>query len=307
MNTVYFLPLLIVWVSLAALHEIVVDLKPWHHLGAPRGRASLLRELLKVRRGIITLHWLYSIVMVVVARDYFAGSFFIALPVVVWVIILAVAGRFIVRQKVVQERVLAGIFTLQQKARSLYNVLIGVCRVAESAGRYLVPLKPVVASKEELANFIDHQHHAHQTLTPHEKRQLEKMLRLDDRTVQDKIVPLKKALMVKAEETIGPLLLSDLHNDHHDAFLVYETKRTQPTGVLEKSVAVSHANRKGSVNVANLMSDQLVFLPETASLQQALVTFIETSSLISVIIDGEKQPVGVLYAQDILRDLFEKP
>jgi len=83
---------------------------------------------------------------------------------------------------------------------------------------------------------------------------------------------------------------------------VYGKRRSKPVGILDQGVAVSHASQ--STKVADVMEERIVYLPHDATIAKALQTFIETSSPISVIIDDEQQPIGVLYIQDILRDLF---
>lgn len=306
MHTIIFLLLVAIWLKLAVVHELTQYTHPWHNLGPHRGRASVLRELLGVRRGITVLHWIFSILMILVVADYVSSSAFDVLPVFVWVIGLAVLGQLIIRQDIVQTNVLQWMLALQQKHHSSYKTVMGLYKAAEAVGQYMVPTTPIVRSKEELARLIDHQHHAYQTLSPAQKRQVEHFLQLEERSITEKVIPIKKALMLKADETVGPLLLSDLHKDGHEAFLVYESKRTQPNGVLSRDVAVSHAHRKQALKVASLMNDQLITLPETATMHQALTTLLETNALLSVIIDGEQQPVGVLYAADMLRGLFGK-
>jgi CBS domain containing-hemolysin-like protein len=306
MQTFIFLLLTALWVKIATMREITQRTLPWHNLGSHRGQAALLRELLSVRRGIALLHWIYSIIMILVVAHYVSTPTFDVLPTVIWVFGLAVLGQLIVRQQIVQAKALNLLLVLQQKYHSVYKVTLEIYKIAEAVGQYFVPTHPVVRSKEELGRFIDHQYHAHQALSAAQKRQVERILQLEERAITEKIIPLKKALMIAADETVGPLLLSDLHDDGHRAFLVYEKQRNQPSGLLDQAVAVSVAGRKQALKVAALMSDQLVYLPENATLQQAMVTFIETNAPLSVIIDGEKQPVGVLYIADILRDLFEK-
>jgi CBS domain containing-hemolysin-like protein len=306
MYTFIFLLVIVLWLMIATLQEVVGPLHPWHHLGAPRDRAALLRELLKVQQGIRFVYWLYGAIAVAEVARYFTVSTLPMLSLVLFIIGGAVLGQVIARQNMMQEWLISSLQNVQQKRKALFSSILSFFRVFEGASRQLFPVVAVARDKEELARLVEHQHHAHQTLSTAQKQQFDRVLELDSRSIESKVIPLKKALMIKASETVGPLLLSDLHQDGHDAFLVYETKRSQPSGLLERSVAVSQAGRKRSVSVAQLASEQLVYMTPSTNWQQALETFIGTSAPLSVIIDDEKQPVGVLHAQDLLRELFEK-
>jgi CBS domain containing-hemolysin-like protein len=306
MYTFIFLLVIALWLMIATLREVVGSLYPWHRLDAPRDRAALLRELLKVQQGIRFVYWLYGVIVVAEVARYFTVSTLPMLSLVLFTIGGAVLSQVIARQSMVQEWLVSSLQNVQQKHKTLFSSILSFFRIFEGASQQLFPVVPIARNKEELARLVEHQHHAHQTLTPAQKQQFDRILELDSRSIEPKVIPLKKALMIKDSETVGPLLLSDLHQDGHDAFLVYKTKRSQPSGLLERSVAVSQAGRKRSVSVAQLASDQLVYMAQSATWQQVLETFIETSAPLSVIIDDEKQPVGVLHVQDLLRELFEK-
>ncbi len=226
------------------------------------------------------------------------------LPILLWAVVLAILGEVVTHQEMVQNQ----IFNLLLKIAQPYGQYLGFVgaslRLLEPVGKWVMPERPFFRDRQELTQLVQQHHRTHKVLSQMQQRQLTTLLGIDSTPIQPKVVPLKQALMVKAEDVTGPLLLSELHSSDYGSFVVYDKRRTKIIGVLDQGVAVSHATH--SAKVTELMEERVVYLPHNATYQQALQTFIETSSPISVIIDGENQPVGVLYVQDILRDLFER-
>ena len=301
MDMIVFIVLTVIWLSVAAVVYALGRQRTWQLHSTDRKRQQLLRGLDGVRHALLVVYVLFSIVMI--GQIFHAFTPYEVLPPLVWALLLAVAGLFLAQQPTVQERILGWIQSLSSKYSQL-GVISSLFRAVEPLSRRCFPEYPYFRDKHELTQLVQHQHREHKVLSTIELRQVQRLLALEESTITSFIVPLKEAPMVKADDTIGPLLLSELHDSSYGSFAVYSKKRAKIVGVLDQGVAVSHASH-GS-KVAAIMEERLVHLPHDATYQTALQTFIETSSPLSVIIDGENQPVGVLYVQDILRDLFER-
>lgn len=294
--------LAVIWLSVAAVHHALRQRQPWQLLRGDRKRVQLIRGLEGVRHGLTALYWLLSVVALVELVLFLQKQ---ALhPLLLVVVVAAAVAEIVARTSFVQTQVLFLVYTVSVKYGKYLGFVASFLRLLEAGAKKILHDLPVYRDTEELSHLVQHHHYVHKILDKTKEKQVETLLEVDSKTIQSRIIPLKEVQMVKAEDTMGPMVLTELHDSPYGSFPVYSKRRAKIVGVLDQGVAVSHASN--NAKVSSIMEERVVHLPHNATIATALQTFIETSSPISVIIDDEKEPVGILYIQDILRDLFEK-
>lgn len=126
-------------------------------------------------------------------------------------------------------------------------------------------------------------------------------LTFGDRQVIAIAQPLKEAVLVNADDSIGPVLLDQLHQAGQPAFLVYKDERDNILGSLTLADAVRA--RQGG-RVFDLVRGGLAFVHEDFSLQQALTAFQKTGQRVAVVINSFEESIGIITLEGLLSELL---
>ena len=129
-------------------------------------------------------------------------------------------------------------------------------------------------------------------------------LTFDDHKVRDLMVPRRDVQMVAATETIGPILMNELHQHGFSYLLVYEDKKENIIGLLRVQDLVG-ARAGGSVR--GLVRPELQFLNEEQPLTDALRAVLKTKQHMYIVVNSFQEFVGIATAQDIFERLVGKP
>lgn len=130
---------------------------------------------------------------------------------------------------------------------------------------------------------------------------VERAAKFDDFTAADAVLPWAKVKLVNKEDSIGPILLGELHNSGQRSFLVYDGKPEHIVGTLFLRDAV-HARAGGKV--ADLMHSNVCFVHEDFSLRQVLHAFKTTGQFMVVVVNAFEEAVGVITLQHLLTQLM---
>ncbi len=129
-------------------------------------------------------------------------------------------------------------------------------------------------------------------------------LAFEDKHAGDIVQPRQSAHLVDADETIGPILLDQLHQNRQASFLVYKDGKDNIIGSLAMRDAV--AAKKGG-RVFDLVHSDLTFLHEDFTLRQVLGAFQKTGHNVGVVINKFEEFVGVTTLDDVLKELIGEP
>lgn len=113
--------------------------------------------------------------------------------------------------------------------------------------------------------------------------------------------PLKKAVLVDADDSIGPVLLDQLHQAGQSTFLVYKDERDNIVGSLTLADAVRA--RQGG-RVFDLVRGGLAFVHEDFSLREVLTAFQKTGQRVVVVINSFEESVGIITLDELLAELL---
>ncbi len=152
--------------------------------------------------------------------------------------------------------------------------------------------------KEDLVALLEQQKSQPDNRIPHgEIDLLTHALQFGEQTVADTLVPKRVVKAVSAEESIGPVLMGELHSSGHSRFPVYEAKKDNLVGVLYLHDLVS-TKRTGTVH--NVMRSKLTYVHEDFTLYQTLQAFIKTKQHLFIVVNSFEEYVGIITIEDVL-------
>jgi len=201
-------------------------------------------------------------------------------------------------------------------------------RSAQFAAFLAKPIAKVLLHIHRPLDYVARQISRHRDLTPHthlyEKSDLRHVLEVQkeqagnritrydlelarrtldfgDKQAADIVVSRQSAYLVSADDTIGPILLDQLHKQRQASFLVYQDTPEHIIG----SVAMNDAVRaKHGGRVASLVRRDLTFVREDSSLRTVLHAFQSTGQQVAVVINEHEEFVGVITLQAVLQELL---
>lgn len=124
-----------------------------------------------------------------------------------------------------------------------------------------------------------------------------------NKTVEDILTPRRVVKSVSVDETIGPVLMTELHESGFSRFPVYEGKHDNIVGVLYMRDLVG-AKTGGQIRKA--MHPQVCFVHEDQSLADALQAILKTHQQLFVVVNSFEEYVGVVTIEDILEEILGK-
>lgn len=131
-------------------------------------------------------------------------------------------------------------------------------------------------------------------------------LNFDGKTVGDAMRPRAKVKWVLASETIGPMVMDELHKTGQRRFAVVReiSKSADPEvlGVLYLQDLLDHLEDHG--HIRDLMHSPAVFINESCNLRQALDQFLQSGAMLLVVINNFDEVSGVITLEGILQQIF---
>lgn len=161
--------------------------------------------------------------------------------------------------------------------------------------------KSAVTSKEELGYVIEG---AAAVLSADELRRLRASLALDQRAVQDVMTPVSVLSTADVHDSLGPLVLDDLHKTGHSRFPVIDSDVHHVVGILYLHDVVNLRSTKPSVKDA--MDSRVHYIHESQSLERALQGFLRTHRHLFIVVNDYRKTVGVLTLEDVIEALLGK-
>ncbi|HET7673647.1 MAG TPA: CBS domain-containing protein [Candidatus Saccharimonadales bacterium] len=124
-------------------------------------------------------------------------------------------------------------------------------------------------------------------------------LGLNTRKVKALMVPLAKLNSVSADEKVGPVLLSELHETGRRLFPIEDASGNVVGIVSLDDLAELKAGGKAS----DALKPQMVIINEHESLRASIYRFIESSAGLIFIENDNGELLGAIYIEDVLKQL----
>jgi Mg2+/Co2+ transporter CorC len=126
-----------------------------------------------------------------------------------------------------------------------------------------------------------------------------------DKTVGSVMTPRRKVKLVSAGDTIGPLLMDELHKSGFSRFPVVKdsakTATPQVVGTLYLNDLIGQQD-KGKVK--DLAKPDVFFINEESNLRQALAAFLKTHHHLLIVVNSFEEMAGVLSIEDVLEQII---
>jgi CBS domain containing-hemolysin-like protein len=129
-------------------------------------------------------------------------------------------------------------------------------------------------------------------------------LQFGDKLVRDVMVPRRMAKTVAAGDTIGPLLMDELHKSGHSRFPVYQDKKDNIVGILH---ARDLMDANGGGRVSSVMKKGVYYVKEDKPLGHVLDAFLKTKNHLFIVVNNFEEVAGIITIEDILEQILGKP
>jgi CBS domain containing-hemolysin-like protein len=130
-------------------------------------------------------------------------------------------------------------------------------------------------------------------------------LTFGDKLVRDVMTPRREIKFVTATDTIGPLLMDELHASGYSRFPVVEapTKEANPkiVGTLFLKDLLDH-KEKGKVG--DVMRKGTYFIDESQNLRDALSAFLKSQRHLLVVVNNFEELSGVISLEDVMEQIL---
>jgi CBS domain containing-hemolysin-like protein len=133
-------------------------------------------------------------------------------------------------------------------------------------------------------------------------------LTFGDKTVSSVMTPRRKIKFVEAGDTIGPMVMDELHKSGHSRFPVVKgsPKATTPdiVGTLYLKDIIGH---EGGGKIKDLARKDVYYINEDSNLRQALSAFLKTHHHMLIVVNSFEEVIGVLSIEDVLEQIIGEP
>jgi len=159
-----------------------------------------------------------------------------------------------------------------------------------------------VETRHEFTELIKDTH----VLTTQEKSTVLHALAFNTVVVGDVMTPKKQIATIQDDEFLGPLVLDELHGLGHSRLPVIHTDVNKIIGIVSLEDLLS-LDSKNSVTAAEAMHRTVLKVKETDALSAVLPKILQTRHHMAIVVDDEKQTVGLITVNDILGALLGYP
>lgn len=137
-----------------------------------------------------------------------------------------------------------------------------------------------------------------------EKVELELALRaltFGDKSVEDVLIPRRVVKLASADDTVGPILMAELHESGFSRFPVYEGKKDNLVGTLYLKDLIS---AKAGGHIRHVMRSDLAYVHEEQSLVDVLAAILKTRRQQFIVVNSFEEFVGIITIEDVLEQLI---
>jgi CBS domain containing-hemolysin-like protein len=132
-------------------------------------------------------------------------------------------------------------------------------------------------------------------------------LTFGDKKVSSIMTHRREIRLVGANDTIGPMLMDELHKSGFSRFpVVKDTSKTASPAVVGTLYLNKLIGYEGGGKVKDLAVKDVYFINEDNDLRQALGAFLKTHHHLLIVVNSFEEMVGVLSLEDVLEQILGK-
>ncbi|PIZ63281.1 hypothetical protein COY17_00990 [Candidatus Saccharibacteria bacterium CG_4_10_14_0_2_um_filter_52_9] len=174
-------------------------------------------------------------------------------------------------------------------------------RTARVADKHVAAAHTGLFERDDLVRLIEQQQSQTDSRFSDEELEIAKRaLGFADRQVGDILTSRKKIKTVMADDTIGPILIDELHKSGQGVVLVRAKAKDPIIGTLE----FKRLNLESTGTVRDVMNPAVYYIHEEDSLGEALHAFFATNHPVFVVVNSFEEFVGVITIENILQELL---
>lgn len=159
--------------------------------------------------------------------------------------------------------------------------------------------------KEDLIDLLEQQERqSDNRITKQEIDMAVHSLTFGDRLVRDIFIPFSQVKTVKLSDSLGPVLMGELHSSGHSRFPVYDGKSDNIVGILYLHDLLKEQHG-GSVR--SIYHKQVVYAHEEQNLYQTLQAFLKTKRHLFVVVNRFEEVIGIVTIEDVLEQIIGQP
>ncbi len=155
-------------------------------------------------------------------------------------------------------------------------------------------------SREELAELIDN---AEDVISQDERTLMSSALVFRDKAVESVMTPRTVIDSIKKSEFLGPLVLDELSSHGHSRVPVTGDDLNDVVGVLHLRDLLS-LDIKRSTTAEKAMEPKVYYIHKKDTLEHALAAFLRTRHHLFIVINDERETVGLLTLEDVIEALI---
>jgi len=167
--------------------------------------------------------------------------------------------------------------------------------------RYVAGEHTQLFERDDLLELIERQQRQHDNRLSEEELEIaRRALTFSDHTVGEIMTPRKQIKTVKADDTVGPVLIDELHKTGQEFALVKDSSK----GAIIGTLSVDSLGIDSQGHVRDLMHGTVYYVHEDDNLSQALQAFFVTNHPLFVVVNNFEEYVGVVSVENILKHLL---
>ena len=163
------------------------------------------------------------------------------------------------------------------------------------------PRDYVASSRAELYHIVER---SAAVLTRDELLRFKASQAFDDQAVEDIMTPISVVDTARVDDSLGPLVLDDLHKTGHSRFPVIDGDAHHVVGILYLHDIINLKSAKPTVRDA--MDPRVHYIHQNQSLEHALNGFLKSHRHLFVVVNDYRETVGILTLEDVLESLVGK-
>ncbi|HZP55856.1 MAG TPA: CBS domain-containing protein [Candidatus Saccharimonadales bacterium] len=161
--------------------------------------------------------------------------------------------------------------------------------------------------KEDLIEFLKSQtSKAGNRISEDELKAAAKALNFNDQSISRVMTPRRKIKWVAAGDSIGPMVMDELHKSGDERFPVVKqipkSGNPEVVGSLYLKNLLNHLEDKG--HIRDIMQPGAAYINESQSLQTATDAFLKSGQLLLIVVNEFEEIVGILALEEVLAQIF---
>ncbi len=255
-------------------------------------RQELLHDVYTVIRLISTLLLVVTIALCLATFGWFLG--------IIAAIIVAALYLVLARSRYFTNLAQKIYHSLEEKLLKLVQRFPGVFHFLRETPLYDAEQYRKFDSREELEELIEN---AQGVLSPQERSLMTSTMAFRDKTIREIMTPRTVIDSINKGEFLGPLVLDELHALGHSRLPVIDGDLDHIVGVLHLRDLLS-LDEKDSKTAEKAMDPKVYYIREDDTLEHALAAFLKNRRHLFVVINENRETVGLISLEDVIEALI---